>query len=125
MRKLKVSTLVTLDGVIQDPGGFGETAQGGWASPYFTADAQRNALEQMLAADYFLTGRVTYELLRKTWGAAGRNCSPKAACGPPCDWLAPARWIPAWSASPTPRWAGTDRNSHSCRAWRDATARSG
>ena len=67
MRKLSVSTLVTLDGVIQDPGGFGETEQGGWANPYFTADAQQNALERMQAADYFLIGRVTYELLHKTW----------------------------------------------------------
>ena len=32
MRKLSVSTLVTLDGVIQDPGGFGETAHGGWGN---------------------------------------------------------------------------------------------
>lgn len=32
MRKLSVSTLVTLDGVIQDPGGFGETEQGGWGT---------------------------------------------------------------------------------------------
>jgi hypothetical protein len=38
MRKLSVSTLVTLDGVIQDPGGFGETEQGGWGNPYFTED---------------------------------------------------------------------------------------
>ncbi len=67
MRKLSVSTLVTLDGVIQDPGGFGETAHGGWRNPYFTADAQQNALEHLQAADYFLTGRVTYGLLRKTW----------------------------------------------------------
>jgi dihydrofolate reductase len=68
MRKLSVSTLVTLDGVIQDPGGFGETAHGGWANPYFTADAQQTALEHVQAADYFLTGRVTYELLHKAWG---------------------------------------------------------
>lgn len=68
MRKLSVSTLVTLDGVIQDPGGFGETDQGGWANPYFTAQAQQEALEHMLASDYFLLGRVTYELLHKTWG---------------------------------------------------------
>ena len=68
MRKLSVSTLVTLDGVIQDPGGFGETAHGGWGNPYFTADAQQNALEHLQAADYFLIGRVTYELLRNTWG---------------------------------------------------------
>jgi len=68
MRKLSVSTLVTLDGVIQDPGGFGETDRGGWANPYFTAQAQQEALEHMLASDYFLLGRVTYELLHKTWG---------------------------------------------------------
>ena len=67
MRKLSVSTLVTLDGVIQDPGGFGETAHGGWGNPYFTADAQQNALEHLQAADYFLIGRVTYELLHKAW----------------------------------------------------------
>jgi dihydrofolate reductase len=67
MRKLSVSTLVTLDGVIQDPGGFGETADGGWGNRYFTADAQQNALEHLQAADYFLTGRVTFELLHKTW----------------------------------------------------------
>ncbi|MGH3154238.1 MAG: dihydrofolate reductase family protein [Streptosporangiaceae bacterium] len=68
MRKLSVSTLVTLDGVIQDPGGFGETTDGGWGNPYFTADAQRSALEHLQAADYFLIGRVTYELLHKAWG---------------------------------------------------------
>ena len=68
MRKLSVSTLVTLDGVIQDPGGFGETEQGGWGNPYFTADAQQAALEHLQAADYFLIGRVTYELLHKAWG---------------------------------------------------------
>ena len=68
MRKLSVSTFVTLDGVIQDPGGFGETADGGWANPYFTAAAQQTALEHLQAADFFLTGRVTFELLHKTWG---------------------------------------------------------
>jgi len=67
MRKLSVSTLVSLDGVIQDPGGFGETEQGGWANPYFTADAQEEALGHLRAADYFLVGRVTYELLHKAW----------------------------------------------------------
>lgn len=62
-----MSTLVSLDGVIQGPGGFGETAHGGWGNPYFTANAQQSALEHLRAADYFLIGRVTYELLRDTW----------------------------------------------------------
>src|SRR5262249_7795114 len=68
MGKLSVSTLVTLDDVIQDPGGFGETSQGGWGNPYFTEEAQQDAYEHLMASDYFLCGRVTYELLCKTWG---------------------------------------------------------
>ena len=68
MRKLVVSTLMTLDGVIQDPGGFGETAQGGWASPYFSEDAVQESYEALMESDYFLCGRVTYELLSRAWG---------------------------------------------------------
>lgn len=68
MRKLSVSTLVSLDGVIQDPGGFGEIAQGGWANPYFSDEAAQDSYEHLMASDYFLCGRVTYELLSKTWG---------------------------------------------------------
>jgi len=33
MRTLSVSTLVTLDGVIQDQGGFGETTRPAWTGP--------------------------------------------------------------------------------------------
>jgi dihydrofolate reductase len=67
MRKLSVSTLVSLDGISQDPGGFGETEYGGWANPYFTTYAQQEALRHLQASDYFLTGRVTYELLHAAW----------------------------------------------------------
>jgi dihydrofolate reductase len=67
MRKLSVSTLVTLDGVVQDPGGFGETEHGGWAGPYFNDESRRLALEHLLASDIFLLGRETYELFKKYW----------------------------------------------------------
>ena len=68
MRNLNVSTLVTLDGVIQDPGGFGETSHGGWANPYFTEESQQLAYDHLMASDYFLCGRITYELMSKAWG---------------------------------------------------------
>lgn len=68
MRKLSVSTLVSLDGVIQDPGGFGETEYGGWANAYFNDFAQADALRHLRASDYFLIGRRTYELLHQAWG---------------------------------------------------------
>jgi len=68
LRKLVVSTLVTLDGVVQDPGGFGETAQGGWASPYFTEEAVQESYENLMESDYFLCGRISYELMSRAWG---------------------------------------------------------
>jgi dihydrofolate reductase len=68
MRKLSVSTLVSLDGVIQDPGGFGETEQGGWANPFFNSQSEQVSFDHLRASDYFLVGRVTYELLYKSWG---------------------------------------------------------
>jgi dihydrofolate reductase len=68
MRKLSVSTLVSLDGVIQDPGGFGEQDYGGWANPYFNDDLQAESLRHLRASDYFLIGRRTYQLMVKAWG---------------------------------------------------------
>jgi hypothetical protein len=65
MRKLNVSTLVTLDGVIQDPGGFQELEEGGWGNRYFDEEAQRYALEQLRESDAFLCGRVTYEVFKE------------------------------------------------------------
>jgi dihydrofolate reductase len=67
MRKLNVSTLVTLDGVIQDPGGFQELDEGGWGNRYFDAEAQRYALEHLRESDAFVCGRITYEVFKEFW----------------------------------------------------------
>ena len=67
MRKLNVSTLVTLDGVIQDPGGFQELEEGGWGNRYFDEEAQSYALEHLRECDAFLCGRVTYEVFKEFW----------------------------------------------------------
>jgi dihydrofolate reductase len=67
MRRLNVSTLVTLDGVIQDPGGFQELEEGGWGNRYFDEEAQRYALEHLRESDAFLCGRVTYEVFKEFW----------------------------------------------------------
>jgi dihydrofolate reductase len=99
MRRLSVSTLVTLDGVVQDPGGFGETEDGGWAGPYFDDEAGRLAFEHVLASDVFLLGRETYELFKEYWTrvhegdyAARINSMPKLVASTtlhePLDWNA-------------------------------------
>jgi dihydrofolate reductase len=99
MRRLSVSTLVTLDGVVQDPGGFGETEDGGWAGPYFDDEAGRLAFEHVLASDVFLLGRETYELFKEYWTrvhegdyAARINSMPKLVASTtlhePLEWNA-------------------------------------
>jgi dihydrofolate reductase len=97
MRKLSVSTLVTLDGVVQDPGGFGETEQGGWAESYFDDEAGRLAYEQALASDVFLLGRETFELFQQYWTqvhegdyAARINAMPKLVASTTMQ--APLEW---------------------------------
>ena len=68
MRKLVVTEFVTLDGVMEDPGGSEKTPFGGWA---FKADrgpeGDRYKLEELLAADVLLLGRVTYEGFAAAW----------------------------------------------------------
>lgn len=75
MRKLTAGVFVTLDGVAQDPGGFGELEHGGWALGYFDDASREQATEQLLASDTFLLGRTTYEIIERAWS---RNTGPYA-----------------------------------------------
>ena len=59
MRKLVESTFVTLDGVISDPGK--------WGQPYWDEDHSRYASELFYAADTMLLGRKTYENFVDAW----------------------------------------------------------
>src|SRR5512140_2121688 len=66
MRKLIVSEFVSLDGVIQAPGGKDEDrdggfAHGGWTIPYWHDDIGTTFGELMQGVDAFLLGRRTYE----------------------------------------------------------------
>jgi dihydrofolate reductase len=65
MRKLIVSQFITLDGVIQAPGGQDEDrdgafAHGGWTQPHWHDDIGKAFVALMKDADAFLLGRRTY-----------------------------------------------------------------
>jgi dihydrofolate reductase len=65
MRKLIVSEFVTLDGVMQAPGGKDEDRDGGfeyggWTWPYWHDDIGKSFLELMKDVDAILLGRRTY-----------------------------------------------------------------
>ncbi|WP_420127374.1 dihydrofolate reductase family protein [Longimicrobium sp.] len=65
MRKLIVSEFMTLDGVMQAPGGVDEDldggfAHGGWTMPYWHDDIGASFFALMQECDAFLLGRRTY-----------------------------------------------------------------
>jgi hypothetical protein len=65
MRKLVVSEFITLDGVIQAPGGVDEDreggfAHGGWTMPYWHDDIGKHFMSLMADVDALLLGRFTY-----------------------------------------------------------------
>ena len=72
MRKLVVSEFVTLDGVMQAPGGPDEDrdggfAHGGWLVPYFDDAFGSTMTEWTLRAGAFVLGRRTYEIFAGSW----------------------------------------------------------
>ncbi len=72
MRNLIVLTFVTLDGVMQAPGGPGEDPSGGftyggWTVPYFDDFAGKVMAEQMTRPADLLLGRKTFEIFAGYW----------------------------------------------------------
>lgn len=67
MRELIVAEFVTLDGVIQAPGGVDEDtdggfAHGGWTHPYWHDDIGAHFFQAMTQADALLLGRKTWQI---------------------------------------------------------------
>ncbi len=67
MRKLVVSEYVTLDGVMEDPGGAEKGSQGGWSRDFWSEEAGQFKYEELFAADAFVLGRLTYQGFAAAW----------------------------------------------------------
>jgi hypothetical protein len=62
MSKLVASQFVTLDGVMEDPGGSEGHERGGWAFQFERGpDGDKFKLDEALAAEALLLGRKTYD----------------------------------------------------------------
>jgi len=67
MRKVVAAEYVSVDGVMQDPGGVGEIEQGGWTNPYFNDELAKYQSDQLFDSDALLLGRVTYQGFAAAW----------------------------------------------------------
>ena len=67
MRTLIVSEFVTLDGVMEAPGGEPSHPHSGWVSDYQGPEQIAYKFQEVLHAELLLVGRVTYESFAGAW----------------------------------------------------------
>lgn len=77
MRKIIVLSFISLDGVMQAPGGPGEDTSGGfkyggWVAPYFD-EAGGNIMEKQMKPADLLLGRKTYDIFASYWPGHADN----------------------------------------------------
>jgi len=84
MAKLTMTTFLTLDGVMQAPGGptedtSGSFTLGGWVAPYAEQKFGDFMVEVFARAGAFLLGRKTYEIFASYWPRQTEEDNPIAA----------------------------------------------
>jgi dihydrofolate reductase len=83
--KITVSEFISLDGVVQAPGGAEEDTDGGfthggWSMPYFDPDVMGTSIGEITGqADALLYGRRTWQVMAGAW--------PERAGDPFADWI--------------------------------------
>jgi dihydrofolate reductase len=67
MGKIVVTEFVSLDGVMEDPGGAENFKYGGWTFEFDRGEGDKFKLDETMATDALLLGRVTYEGFAAAW----------------------------------------------------------
>jgi dihydrofolate reductase len=78
MGKVVVSQFVTVDGVVEDPGGAEEFERGGWAFQFERGpEGDKFKLDEVMESDALLLGRVTYEGFAAAWPSRSGDFADK------------------------------------------------
>jgi dihydrofolate reductase len=78
MGKVVVSQFVTLDGVVEDPGGSEGFERGGWAFEFERGpEGDSFKLDEVMSAGALLLGRVTYEGFAAAWPSRSGDFADK------------------------------------------------
>jgi len=78
MGRIVVTEFISLDGVVEDPGGSEDFKHGGWSFEFSRGDeGDKFKLDEALQADALLLGRVTYEGFAEAWPQRGGEFADK------------------------------------------------
>jgi dihydrofolate reductase len=78
MGKVIVSQFITLDGVVEDPGGAEGFDRGGWAFKFDRGpEGDRFKVDEVMASEALLLGRVTYEGFAAAWPSRSGDFADK------------------------------------------------
>jgi dihydrofolate reductase len=67
MRRVVVTEFMTLDGVMEDPGGAEDFEHGGWSFKFPDDEGMKYKLDEVMEFDALLLGRKTYEGFAAAW----------------------------------------------------------
>ena len=67
MRRIVVTEFISLDGVVEDPGGAEGFRHGGWSFKFNDPDGMKYKLDETMDHEAMLLGRVTYEGFAQAW----------------------------------------------------------
>ena len=78
MGRVVVSQFITLDGVVEDPGGAEGFDRGGWAFEFDRGpEGDKFKLDEVMASEVLLLGRVTYEGFAAAWPSRSGDFADK------------------------------------------------
>ena len=99
MRKLVITEFMSLDGVMEAPGGEDDYPHGAWTLPFWSDEIGQFKDEELQSADISLLGRRTYEAFAGAW--------PGRAGDPFADKLNSMRKVVASTTMSDPEWENT------------------
>jgi dihydrofolate reductase len=77
VRKLIVSEFVSLDGVMEAPGGEPTHPHSGWVFDFMSPEQEQYKLDEVRESEALLLGRVTYEGFAQAWPGRGGEFADK------------------------------------------------
>lgn len=100
MRDLVITEFMSLDGVVEAPGGEDDFEHGAWTIPFWSDQIGEAKDEELQAADISLLGRVTYEGFAAAW--------PERGGDPFADKINSMRKVVASTTLTDPSWTGAE-----------------